>query len=37
MRMEDGGWRDGRMRMEDREDVWKEGRGKAVGVGREGE
>ena len=37
MRMQDEGWRGGRMRMEDREDVWEEGRGKEVGLGRERE
>ena len=33
--MEDVWWQGGRMRMEDEEDVWEEGRGKEVGVGRE--
>ena len=36
-RMEDEGWRRWRMRMADGEDVWEEGRGKGVGVGRERE
>ena len=33
MRMEDVWWIRRRMRMEDGEDVWEEGRGKEVGVG----
>ena len=37
MRMEDVGWRGGRLRMEDGEDVWEEFRGKEVWVGRERE
>ena len=37
MRMEDGGWRGRRMRKEDREDIWEEGRGQELVVGRERE
>ena len=33
MRMEDVGRRGGRMRKEDREDVWEEGLGKEIGAG----
>ena len=35
--MEPGGWIGGRMRIEDGEDVWEQGKGKEVGVGRERE
>ena len=34
MRMEDVGWRGGRMRMEDEDNFWEEGYGKEVGVGQ---
>ena len=33
----DVAWRVGRMRMEDGEDVWEEGSGKELGVGKERE
>ena len=37
MGMEDGGLRGGRMRIEDGEDIWEEGRGQELVVGRERE